>query len=32
MAVDIDTPSDLAHPLVQEVVPSWLQTIPANRR
>jgi 2-phospho-L-lactate guanylyltransferase len=32
LAVDIDTPSDLAHPLVQEVVPSWLQTIPANRR
>lgn len=32
LAVDIDTPSDLAHPLVQEVVPSWLQTSPANRR
>jgi 2-phospho-L-lactate guanylyltransferase len=25
LALDIDTPSDLAHPLVQEVLPSWLQ-------
>lgn len=32
LAVDIDTPSDLAHPLVQEVVPSWLKTSPANHR
>lgn len=31
LAVDIDTPSDLAHPLVQEVLPAWLQTNPANR-
>ena len=32
LALDIDTPSDLAHPLVQEVLPSWLQTNPANQR
>jgi 2-phospho-L-lactate guanylyltransferase len=24
LALDIDTPSDLTHPLVQEVLPSWL--------
>lgn len=28
LALDIDTPSDLTHPLVQEVLPSWL---PMNR-
>ncbi|MEY2445829.1 MAG: 2-phospho-L-lactate/phosphoenolpyruvate guanylyltransferase [Ilumatobacteraceae bacterium] len=32
LAADIDTPADLAHPLVQEVLPTWLQTNPANRR
>lgn len=32
LALDIDTPSDLAHPLVQEVLPSWLQTNPASLR
>jgi 2-phospho-L-lactate guanylyltransferase len=32
LALDIDTPSDLTHPLVQEVLPSWLQTSPASRR
>jgi 2-phospho-L-lactate/phosphoenolpyruvate guanylyltransferase len=32
LALDIDTPSDLAHPLVQEVLPTWLQTNPANLR
>lgn len=32
LALDIDTPSDLAHPLVQEVLPAWLQTNPANQR
>jgi 2-phospho-L-lactate guanylyltransferase len=31
LALDIDTPSDLAHPLVQEVLPSWLQMNPANQ-
>jgi 2-phospho-L-lactate guanylyltransferase len=31
LAVDIDTPSDLAHPLVQEVLPAWLQTNPVNQ-
>jgi len=30
LALDIDTPSDLRHPLVQEVLPSWLPTNPAN--
>jgi 2-phospho-L-lactate/phosphoenolpyruvate guanylyltransferase len=32
LALDIDTPSDLSHPLVQEVLPQWLQTNPANHR
>jgi 2-phospho-L-lactate/phosphoenolpyruvate guanylyltransferase len=32
LALDIDTPTDLAHPLVQEVLPTWLPTNPANRR
>jgi 2-phospho-L-lactate guanylyltransferase len=32
LAADIDTPADLAHPLVQEVLPSWLQTNQANQR
>jgi 2-phospho-L-lactate guanylyltransferase len=32
LAADIDTPADLAHPLVQEVLPSWLQTNQANPR
>lgn len=31
LAIDIDTPSDLAHPLVQEVLPTWLPTNPVNR-
>jgi len=30
LALDIDTPSDLTHPLVQEVLPSWLRTNPVN--
>jgi 2-phospho-L-lactate guanylyltransferase len=30
LGIDIDTPSDLAHPLVQEVLPSWLPTNLAN--
>jgi 2-phospho-L-lactate guanylyltransferase len=32
LALDIDTPSDLAHPLVREVLPTWLRTNPANLR
>jgi 2-phospho-L-lactate/phosphoenolpyruvate guanylyltransferase len=32
LGIDIDTPFDLAHPLVQEVLPSWLQTNLANQR
>jgi 2-phospho-L-lactate guanylyltransferase len=31
LALDIDTPSDLAHPLVKEVLPSWLQTNPVSQ-
>ncbi len=30
LCIDLDVPSDLAHPLVQEVLPSWLPTNPAN--
>jgi len=30
LALDIDTPSDLTHPKVQEVLPSWLRTNPVN--
>jgi 2-phospho-L-lactate guanylyltransferase len=30
LALDIDTPDDLAHPLVQEVLPPWLPTNPVN--
>ncbi len=30
LALDIDTPSDLTHPLVQEVLPSWLPTNRVN--
>lgn len=30
LSLDIDTRSDLAHPLTSEVLPSWLPTIPAN--
>ena len=30
LSLDIDHPLDLAHPLVQEVLPSWLPTNPVN--
>lgn len=30
LSLDIDTPSDLAHPMVQEVLPPWLPTNRAN--
>jgi 2-phospho-L-lactate guanylyltransferase len=30
LSLDIDTPADLAHPMVQEVLPSWMPTNPAN--
>ena len=30
LALDIDTPNDLAHPLVVKVLPEWLQTNQAN--
>jgi 2-phospho-L-lactate guanylyltransferase len=32
LSLDIDTPRDLRHPLIKEVLPSWLQTNPDNRR
>lgn len=32
LALDIDTPSDLAHPLVAKVLPEWLQTNQASPR
>jgi 2-phospho-L-lactate guanylyltransferase len=32
LAIDIDTPDDLGHPLVQEVLPAWLPTNLANPR
>ncbi len=31
LAMDIDTPADLRHPAVVEVLPTWLQTNPDNR-
>lgn len=30
LALDVDTSSDLTHPLLREVLPSWLPTIPVN--
>ena len=30
LARDIDTPDDLTHPLVEEVLPAWLQMNPVN--
>ena len=32
LAIDLDTPDDLAHPAVEPVLPTWLRTILANRR
>jgi 2-phospho-L-lactate/phosphoenolpyruvate guanylyltransferase len=32
LGLDIDTPLDLTHPLVQEVLPAWLQTNLVNPR
>lgn len=32
LALDIDTPTDLDHPSVREVLPTWLPTSPASRR
>jgi 2-phospho-L-lactate/phosphoenolpyruvate guanylyltransferase len=31
LALDIDTPVDLAHPLVAKALPTWLRTNPGNR-
>jgi len=30
LALDLDTPRDLSHPLVKEALPTWLRTIPVN--
>lgn len=30
LSIDLDTSSDLTHPLLREVLPTWLPTIPAN--
>jgi 2-phospho-L-lactate guanylyltransferase len=32
LALDIDTPADLAHPPIHEALPSWLRTNPASLR
>lgn len=32
LSLDVDTPSDLIHPLTMETLPTWLPTIPANHR
>lgn len=31
LSLDVDTAADLRHPLIAEVLPTWLRTIPANR-
>ncbi len=30
LSIDLDTPLDLTHPLLREVLPPWLPTIPVN--
>lgn len=30
MSIDVDTPEDLAHPLIRQVLPAWLPTNPVN--
>lgn len=30
LALDLDVPADLSHPLVQEVLPTWISTEPAR--
>jgi 2-phospho-L-lactate guanylyltransferase len=30
LSIDVDTPADLTHPLLREVLPSWLPTIQVN--
>jgi 2-phospho-L-lactate guanylyltransferase len=32
LALDVDNPDDLAHPLLADVLPQWLRTILASRR
>ncbi|WP_420450746.1 2-phospho-L-lactate guanylyltransferase [Ilumatobacter sp.] len=32
LSLDVDTPDDLNHPLLREVLPAWLPTIPDNPR
>jgi hypothetical protein len=31
LSLDLDTPSDLTHPLIREVLPEWLRTNLDNR-
>lgn len=31
LSFDLDTPTDLSHPLIREVLPEWLRTILDNR-
>jgi len=31
LALDIDTPADLVHPVIAKALPSWLRTNPVNR-
>jgi 2-phospho-L-lactate guanylyltransferase len=32
LSLDVDTPDDLAHPLVKEVLPEWVRTSQGSRR
>ena len=32
LALDVDTPDDFSHPLIQEVLPAWLRTNPVSPR
>jgi 2-phospho-L-lactate guanylyltransferase (CobY/MobA/RfbA family) len=32
LALDVDNPDDLAHPLLDGLLPPWLRTILASRR
>jgi 2-phospho-L-lactate guanylyltransferase len=31
LSIDVDTPSDLTHPILRKALPTWLPTIQANR-
>ena len=32
LSLDLDTPDDLTHPMIAEVLPPWLRTLLASRR